>query len=278
MAELTEGKGFEVGEPCFAKVKGYPMWPAEVTAVAGSRYEVFFFGTHEVAKVGPKDILKATPANVEKHSQSPFINRKFYKEGLQEMKEFSEKASGTVKRVSFPVDETAQSSPSLSPSKSPSKKLKLETPFQVPLITTKEFAKTVVEKSPKRKSALKTPDKTKEKSPKSTAVKRSASSEVSISPKRTVNKPARYQEVEDEANSAAAAVISAAGVSRKSPNKRRMQATNNDDSGDSKEAPNDDKVKLSINLNLEMSAEVFVRVAKELPQLFALAGADIGKK
>ena len=41
------GKSFEAGDLVFAKVRGYPPWPARVinpTAKSGSKYQVFFFG------------------------------------------------------------------------------------------------------------------------------------------------------------------------------------------------------------------------------------------
>ena len=47
---MTKGKGgktFEAGDLVFAKVRGYPPWPARVqqaTAKSGSKYQVFFFG------------------------------------------------------------------------------------------------------------------------------------------------------------------------------------------------------------------------------------------
>ena len=43
------GKTFESGDLVFAKVRGYPPWPARVinpTAKSGSKYQVFFFGEY----------------------------------------------------------------------------------------------------------------------------------------------------------------------------------------------------------------------------------------
>ena len=51
------GPSFKSGDLVFAKVKGYPAWPARVTNPVdekGLKYHVFFYGTYETAVV-PKD-------------------------------------------------------------------------------------------------------------------------------------------------------------------------------------------------------------------------------
>jgi len=266
---MAAPEAFEVGEPCFAKVKGYPMWPAEVTSLLGSRFEVFFFGTHEVAKVGPKDILKATPANIEKFSQSGHVNRKFYKEGLEEMREFSDKASSKIKKLSIPVNEMKQEN------SKPTKRLKLETPSKVPLMTTNESTVSKIEKSPKRKSVAKDNESGEiviQSPPKKVG---SRDKLESTSPKRAVSKPVRFK-VDDEPPKEST-LPSTHNLPRKSPNKRRMhaQATSTNES----KVPSSEKgsnVKININLSLEMDADTFVKVAKELPQLLSLA--EVHKK
>ena len=54
------GQTFKEGDLVFAKVKGYPAWPARVSAPAdekGSKYHVFFYGTYETAVIAAKDGL-----------------------------------------------------------------------------------------------------------------------------------------------------------------------------------------------------------------------------
>jgi len=78
---------YAAGEVCFAKVKGYPPWPALVQEVLpGSKYKIFFYGTCEHANVLSKDMQKATPDNISKIATESVKKRKWYSEGLEEMK------------------------------------------------------------------------------------------------------------------------------------------------------------------------------------------------
>ncbi|XP_065841602.1 hepatoma-derived growth factor-related protein 3-like isoform X2 [Oscarella lobularis] len=78
---------FGVGSLIWAKMKGYPHWPARVESAMGDskkprKYKVFFFGTHELGYVTAKEMFPYEP-NKEKFSK-PLKNRG-YQEALQEI-------------------------------------------------------------------------------------------------------------------------------------------------------------------------------------------------
>jgi len=79
-------ESFKYGDRVFAKVRGYPPWPARVdgtTEVQGkTRFHVFFYGTYEVAQVKSEDLFLYKD-NKEKFGKPQ--KRKGFKEGLWEI-------------------------------------------------------------------------------------------------------------------------------------------------------------------------------------------------
>jgi len=79
-------ESFKYGDRVFAKVRGYPPWPARVdgiTEVQGkNRFHVFFYGTYEVAQVKGEDLF-CYEDNKEKFGKPQ--KRKGFKEGLWEI-------------------------------------------------------------------------------------------------------------------------------------------------------------------------------------------------
>lgn len=283
---------FVVGEPCFAKVKGYPAWPAEVTVIGGGKFEVFFFGTHEIARLTAKDLFKVNETNLDKFSHPKMKARKWYKEGLEEMmtlvqtRKTAMKAGGGTKTPS-----------------SGSKTLSITTPTKIPAIRSKESQEDsslspcvmldtrAVEKATPNKNVATTPrGKSKVPSPvkKSNINKASIKkptdnlqvSQVSPEPadpyKKVVNPivtPSRRQ-LQDARKDATKSPVDKEGNDENSTKRGSKRHPEQSVSPSKKQKPSE-PIKMSININLEMSAETFLRVARELPGLLNLSSDQI---
>lgn len=101
---------FKVDDYVFAKVKGYPAWPAKITKeLNNKKFAVYFYGTSETANVKPEDLF------IYLENKTKFNNEKVMKKPnyLEATKQIEEAISGTNDAAPISVevpdaDETKQ--------------------------------------------------------------------------------------------------------------------------------------------------------------------------
>ncbi|KAJ8941655.1 hypothetical protein NQ314_010300 [Rhamnusium bicolor] len=81
---MKKTRNFNVGDKVFAKIKGYPPWPARITAENGKKYNVLFYGTGETGVIKLED-LSYYLKNKEKF-QKP-LKRKDYVDAFEQIEE-----------------------------------------------------------------------------------------------------------------------------------------------------------------------------------------------
>ncbi|EDV44092.1 uncharacterized protein Dana_GF18819 [Drosophila ananassae] len=84
MGKEKAGKTFNIGDLVFAKVKGYPAWPAKITKCNNKKYNVYFYGTGETANIKLEDLFAYT-GNKEKFATDRNMKRAKFSEAIDQI-------------------------------------------------------------------------------------------------------------------------------------------------------------------------------------------------
>uniref|UniRef100_A0A1A9WV81 PWWP domain-containing protein n=1 Tax=Glossina brevipalpis TaxID=37001 RepID=A0A1A9WV81_9MUSC len=79
-----ERKQFNIGDLVFAKVKGYPAWPAKITKYNNKKYNVYFYGTGETANIKLEDLFQYVE-NKEKFATEKNMKRTNFREAMEQI-------------------------------------------------------------------------------------------------------------------------------------------------------------------------------------------------
>jgi len=296
-----------VGQPCFAKVKGFPAWPAKITAIQGNnKYEVFFFGTCEIASLAHNAVWEASPANMAKFITAKVKKRKFYAVGVEEMNKLIKNNPTYSTNADHSYSSPTKSTTSAPPAKKAPKcllvlvdtrntpKSPLKTVSKSPVkavIKPKSPVKSVANPKPAVKAVPipKSPVKTvtipkppvkvvpKPKSPVKSAPKSSILE--SVTPPAKENSrlsrktPTPAKKKSPLAPPKPTEAIAPADKSTRRGEKRPVEEVK--ETQQTKKKKTEEPERIKVNLQLEMSEEAFLRIAKELPGILALTGHPI---
>ncbi|XP_061396566.1 PC4 and SFRS1-interacting protein [Musca vetustissima] len=81
---VKEKKQFNIGDLVFAKVKGYPAWPAKITRYNNKKYNVYFYGTGETANIKLEDLFQYKE-NKEKFATDKNMKRNNFREAMEQI-------------------------------------------------------------------------------------------------------------------------------------------------------------------------------------------------
>lgn len=84
MGKEKAGKSFNIGDLVFAKVKGYPAWPAKITKYNNKKYNVYFYGTGETANIKVEDLFTYVE-NKEKFATDKNMKRAKFNEAIDQI-------------------------------------------------------------------------------------------------------------------------------------------------------------------------------------------------
>ncbi|KAH8307914.1 hypothetical protein KR059_002226 [Drosophila kikkawai] len=84
MGKEKAGKSFSIGDLVFAKVKGYPAWPAKITKYNNKKYNVYFYGTGETANIKLEDLFSYVD-NKEKFATDKNMKRAKFSDAIDQI-------------------------------------------------------------------------------------------------------------------------------------------------------------------------------------------------
>nr|6KCO_A Chain A, LD23804p [Drosophila melanogaster]6KCO_B Chain B, LD23804p [Drosophila melanogaster]6KCO_C Chain C, LD23804p [Drosophila melanogaster]6KCO_D Chain D, LD23804p [Drosophila melanogaster]6KCO_E Chain E, LD23804p [Drosophila melanogaster]6KCO_F Chain F, LD23804p [Drosophila melanogaster]6KCO_G Chain G, LD23804p [Drosophila melanogaster]6KCO_H Chain H, LD23804p [Drosophila melanogaster]6KCO_I Chain I, LD23804p [Drosophila melanogaster]6KCO_J Chain J, LD23804p [Drosophila melanogaste len=76
---------YSIGDLVFAKVKGYPPWPAKITKSNNNKkYNVYFYGTGETANIKLEDLFPYA-SNKERFATEKIMKRAKFIEAIDQI-------------------------------------------------------------------------------------------------------------------------------------------------------------------------------------------------
>lgn len=81
---VKEKRNFNIGDLVFAKVKGYPAWPAKLTKYNNKKFNVYFYGTGETANIKLEDLFPYAQSK-EKFATERNMKRANFREAVEQI-------------------------------------------------------------------------------------------------------------------------------------------------------------------------------------------------
>ena len=87
---------FQPADLVFAKVRGYPAWPARISSVSGNICSVVFFGTHEMSSLGLKNIWAFNQVTRKKFATKYHMQKTKFAQAMKEILYSPQKVCSSV--------------------------------------------------------------------------------------------------------------------------------------------------------------------------------------